>query len=892
QVCGKSEYIKAIDTFLDNFSKMPSVMIVGEGNQGKTCLLNGLLGKEVAKAGYAEKSANRNYYQNVSGNQYYSTDNKMSLSKITAGTDILELYASFMNQKDIDVHWLLNLEWPCRDICIIDTEGFNQVNAHHVLNKADVGYENGFEIEYSDLFDDIYCEADIVIWCVNDQYISGTKKKYEAVRVYNKPVFLVYTFADEILDDESIDISTTEELLEDMRERLGLIASDAIKDFAGFAGDKKSSVRRQEFINSLRSEIDSYVETGTGTVKEVVGERLFEGIYHSIYDEVCNMIDERYTAIARYYSDRDELSNQIEGAKEEYIKRMAKCLDEINASIPHTVLYERIHQTCNNNYNQAFMMIKTYYDDVLSQNEDLLKLLKETVPETVRTLEDTYILNNEHVIGNGYNRIEFDSLKKVYDESFAKLRTDAMAWGILANWKSAEFAKYLDKLKRLWKSEIEDKMDAILSSHKTRFYGFMQAKYKLNAQKFIESLVRGEWIKAKLDKLCGAKCEVAEYYAYYMSEDTMILSIGGEHNKIYNRYYTDWGYANKVTACIVEEYIHKAFGEFRKYIEIYFESMETDDWQDGYDKVAGLQLCDIMDIPDSFYELDNISQEIDGVDRICNIDRNIIQEMYQEAKEYLDVQFNIKKEEMGNLISLILKQEATEYIHKQFGEALEQAFIEWKKDFVAFLANMMREEPFTYDWYDFEEYLKNTDSIAAQIYLNSKESKDKILGIFFNNDNEKVIMNARNKAYLAEIVQIINYYEKMAVIEKERQNKLLSELYVKRSKQIIDEYVDKIKGIFAKIYYKKLIKLDEGDNTYNVYQKIEKLSYGLTKAEKASLLGVYMQNFSAVEKELFQKYINYVCYKKNREKIKAYYESTNIKDIFNEFYKCLQKGER
>ena len=109
EICKKTKYEEAIQRYQDYLNHPIMIMIVGQGNQGKTTLLNGLLGRRVAKEGYGVKTVNQNYYRNVIGEECVSTESfeDRQAMKISGEEELLQYYDEFRKDKMQNVYWSL-----------------------------------------------------------------------------------------------------------------------------------------------------------------------------------------------------------------------------------------------------------------------------------------------------------------------------------------------------------------------------------------------------------------------------------------------------------------------------------------------------------------------------------------------------------------------------------------------------------------------------------------------------------------------------------------------------------------------------------------------------------------------------------------------------------------
>lgn len=939
-ICGKKEFETAIDRYIENRNRPISIMLVGEGKHGKTCLLNGLLGRNVAKEGLGIKSANKNYYRNVSGKQYvsrkrYDLENG-DIHEISCDKQLQHEYEEYRREKTENVYWSLNLEWPGQDIIVIDTEGFNQSNDHLAVKNSKISLTTGAEVIYRDLFDDIYSEADLIVWCVKGQYCDSTIEKFKRVKVYNKPIFLVYTFADEEIENEDLEeIETPEDLIEDMHVTLGEITEKCIKDFAGFAGDNKNPERKKRFLEELQAEIDSYIKHCNNGFKNEVGERLYQGIYQELLEAVQLEAKSRYEILSDYYYFRDDLTDRMKGLQEEYTQRLSVLLEKLNQSIDHDSLYIKAYEDSERSYKKSFVAITRYYDDLFLNETALHKVIDEILPEKIRLLEDEFIFNKSMIDDTEYERADCSDLWNQQKKMFRDLYSEAQGWGIFENWKKAKFQEYFKNLSVTWKELIQKLFSDILKQYDQGFREYIQKEFQVLLAEFVEQSIENEWMEQCLMDLGQKEKEESEsqscncgrsekedseetYCAYGLKERKKVVCLFGHRNQIYGRYfngdkemnlpkiyfpgeYSQEGYSSErysperysIEKILAEQYIERDLWRFERnvdqFIKEYSRSMAEESsmnkMNEAYEKLQTYTLKDVVDIPEAFDELRTIKEEIHTLKKANNFDRDKVQEFYKKRVEILQDYCTIRLNNLCSDIGLEIKEKAVQWVQENVTDQLEKEFNRWKNNFWNYLSRYCKKgeaKPVVY--YDFTMYLEKRETEVTKLYTKDPcDEWETMAREFLRKNSVKDSCEQSENRYIQEIKIAVKNLKLRADNEAKRQYAQIKAANRKICMDIMQRYLMDMKRVALRISYFAMIQAEAYESEYSMKKKIRALS-GLQ--EKSLLLNEY----SEIQDKLFGEFCSSPIYSEIKTDLKERFNQEK-KQIFSECIKNAQGGK-
>lgn len=871
EMCEKIDYVKAIESYLSSMNDPIKIMIVGEGKHGKSTLLNGLLGRKVANEGYGSKTANLNYYKKILGKERVSTTSFYGpFIEIKNDDELEKYYEKFQEEKDTNAYWLLKLKWPANDIIVVDTEGFNQVNRHLVQEEAHIRLENGLSVKNCDLFDKIYFEADIIIWCVRFQAALGrTIEKYESVRVYNKPIFLVYTCADEYLADDAIceEMLTVDDYKNEMREDLGLIAKECVKDFAGFAGDKINIERREHFLFELRECIDKYIISCENGVKVDAGERLYRGIYQQMFQNLCDRTEDEVALFKKFYDGLEKIEIRTNDLKENYIGRISNVLDEINSSIKHYELYENCRKECNGNMDEAFAMIKKIYEDIFAEQTLLHQLIDVELPERIKLMKNEFLFFSNHITDNSEKDINFPELWKVQKDELMNLRIKAENfWG--TKWKAEEFKKYFKTIKSTWEQMIMAELTEIKARYNRGFIAYLKFEHQEEIKSFIRKLIVRDATGQVLKSIEGQDdISKKEYYLYNFSSPSVVVGIYGEHNIIYQRMLEYFDIPQRIEDTLINMCIDKDFTEYEYQIKQFFEEFDFNDIESAIQVLKVHKISDIINISEDYEGLSRIKAAGLNLKKAQNLNKNNIQSYYLERIELLKNYYKIQKDKSMSVAKTILQGEAKKWISTKICVPLEQKFELWKMEFWEYFAERKKRNEFsTYWYYGFRECLERTESFWREIYAKNRDKvwKEGVQEVLFA---EESVSHLKKVYIMHELSKYLSDFEKKVTEEERKQKQIYEEESNHALMGKIDLYLKKSKCIATKISCLQLIEIDHYDYSDTIKRKIASVDCEINKDEKDYLTNSY----EAVEKLLFNEICELQIYKDMRRELRKYY---------------------
>ena len=875
EICKKTKYVEAIQRYQDYLNHPIMIMIVGQGNQGKTTLLNGLLGRRVAKEGYGVKTVNQNYYRNVIGEECVSTESfeDRQAMKISGEEELLQYYDEFRKDKMQNVYWSLQLQWPKEGIVITDTEGFNQANDNLLLENTSTSLMSGMEIQYSDLFDRIYTEADIIIWCVKGEYCGSTIKKYEEMKVYNKPIFLIYTCADEDMEKDTMeDVITAEDVIEDMRMTLGEIAQDCIMDFAGFAGDKKHPERRILFLENLQREIDHYMEQCENGVKAEVGERLYQGIYGSIYREIKEKVQREYDLFAQYYAGKAALKERMVSILGDYQERIFSILSHINNAIDHTTVYQKIYENSGRSIEKSFSGIMDFYRDIFSKEEKLHEIIDVTLEEKIKLLEKEFILQKEFIFDKETNNYHFECLWDIQENELKKLRIIALGF-LFETWKSAEFIKYFGKLKKAWKQTIEEQFKDIQRRYEIGFGTYIMKCYGVSVQGFVEMMFQNEMILQRLEKIEDSNHDIQkQYYIYGLKNQKKIYFLYGEHNQVYRKYELEHKNAFDAEGVLISYYIEPAIDEYTKKLFCNLEQiMREKDTETVYEALQRARVS----FPQRFENLEVFQKEDICWEQVENVKRDALQAYYERRL----LVFGTYGSEVGQLkeqLKIKMHGEAEEWVQKHLAKQMDECFILWKQLFWSALERYRGEKPIHGALYiDFEKWLFKIDKEIANLYaMNTNADWEMAIKEFVS--KEETLHEWKKQIVLAEIRRYIANLQKRVETEKQFQQEKLKEATKNICHQMLNRYLKEAKRVAIIISCLQLVQIDPYEYEESVVEKIKKIQKGVSEDDKKYLVNTYIE----AKKQIFGEFVSSDDFR--------YMESDIRKKFKDEIQKILQ----
>ena len=249
------------------------IMIVGEGNFGKSTLINALVGRNVAPVSVLPKTWTVDVYEPTENAEeallYWrsqpETPQRVSIEEARAIWEKEDQHARTSHgetwKSDLwQVRWRYHLAWPARDVLLVDTPGFSQLRSDSQVQSYFLYGGDGIEMTTQDAFQYYYPRADVVLWCLNATKLHDhdTFETLKVASVQEKSIIGVITRIDQVPE-----VRRSEVLSEAER-----VFGEYMDDFIMVAAGSKDDELRIKTINELQRKLDDTVVSQASVLKQ------------------------------------------------------------------------------------------------------------------------------------------------------------------------------------------------------------------------------------------------------------------------------------------------------------------------------------------------------------------------------------------------------------------------------------------------------------------------------------------------------------------------------------------------------------------------------------------------------------------------------------------------
>jgi hypothetical protein len=361
-----------------DFNEPFMLMVIGEGNYGKSTLINSLFNKQVAPTSRLPKTWKIDIYENSNKDEallFYKNLKTPQNATIKEASYICEQEENKAKSSDnwkselFQVKWKYKSDW-IENISLIDTPGFSQFRANSTYDNFNLFGTKGIQIQSFDGFEYYFYRADFIFWCIKATKLedADTLSALKNVSTKKANIIGIITFMERIPDErwEEIKLKAVE------------IYGEYISDFLFFSPkEDKSTV----------AEIKDYINTKINTNLRELKNNSLLNYYNDELNNYCNSL------------------NKSSDVYDNNIRKYLTLIDNVNVDFgaiinriekENKLIFESILSPLENQLNSIYVRSNENPDTFiyLINNEllDRISLQKQIEPIYIKLKDEIYTL--------------------------------------------------------------------------------------------------------------------------------------------------------------------------------------------------------------------------------------------------------------------------------------------------------------------------------------------------------------------------------------------------------------------------------------------------------------------------------------------------------------------